>query len=34
MAKNKDLAVLFYTADFLVETSGLTMAEREKKKTA
>lgn len=28
MSKSKDPAFLFYTADFLVETLGLTMAER------
>lgn len=28
MAKSKDPAFLFYTADFLVETFGLTMSER------
>ena len=28
MAKNKDPAVMFYTADFLVGIQGLTMEER------
>jgi hypothetical protein len=28
MARNKDPAVLFYTADFLLGVQGLTMEER------